>query len=74
MSQPQRKHKRNRAPNSQNSGVIRNIRGFVSAYLQSESGKAALARQPIRVKGDNGQVKMIWRSSAMAHAFQQAIA
>jgi hypothetical protein len=72
MSQPNRKHKRNRAPNSQNS-VIRNIRGFVSAYLQSGSGKAALARQPIRVKGDNGQVKMIWRSSAMAHAFQAAL-
>lgn len=58
-----------------NTGVVRNIRGFVSAYLKSDSGKAALARRPIRVKDrETGKMNDVWRSSQMADAFQQAIA
>lgn len=55
-------------------GKIRNTRAFIAAYLKSEAGQAALKRKPIRVRGEDGQMKMIWRSSQMAEAFQQALA
>lgn len=55
-----------------NTGAIRNIKAFVKSYLGSDSGKAALARQSIRVKNPDGSFTNQWRSAAMAHAFQQA--
>ena len=56
------------------SGTIRNVRAFVASYLKSEAGQSALNRKPIRVRGDDGQMKMIWRSSQIADAFQSALA
>lgn len=52
---------------------VRNLTGFVKGYLKSEPGKAALNRKPIRVKDDEGKFQSVWRSSQMAHAFQQAV-
>lgn len=57
-----------------NTNSIRNTRAFVSSYLKSDSGKAALARTDIRVKNKDGiGFKTIYRSSAMAEAFQTAL-
>ena len=56
-----------------NPGAIRNIKAFVKSYLGSDSGKAALARQSIRVKTPDGAFVNQWRSSAMAHAFEAAL-
>lgn len=53
---------------------IRNIRAFVASYLKSDSGKAALARTDVRIKNKDGiGFKTIYRSSAMAAAFQTAL-
>jgi hypothetical protein len=53
---------------------VRNVRAFVASYLKSDAGKSALNRKPIRVRGEDGQYKHIFRSSQMAEAFQQALA
>lgn len=56
---------------------IRNVKAFVSSYLGSESGKAALNRKPIVInkapKGKKPQWEPVWRNPAMALAFQSAI-
>lgn len=56
-----------------NNQPIRNIRAFLNSYLKSNSGKAALARDDIRVRDNNGRYKTIQRSNAMALAFQAAL-
>lgn len=63
-----------RRPSKNHNDKIRNIRDFVSKYLDSQSGKAALARTDIRVRGEDGEMKTIQRNSAMAGAFQRAVA
>ena len=55
------------------SNTIRNVPAFVKSYLTSDSGKAALSRKPIRAKAADGTFQNVWRSSAMAHAFQQLV-
>lgn len=50
------------------SNTIRNTRAFVKSYLASESGRKALERAPVRINRQH-----IWRSSAMAHAFKEAL-
>lgn len=55
--------------------AIRNTKAFVKSYLNSESGKAALARKDIRVRDkDTGKMVDVRRSNQMAVAFQDAIA
>jgi len=53
---------------------IRNIRAFVTAYLGSKSGQAALNRQPFR-RYDKQKRKFVdvYQSNAMALAFQKAV-
>lgn len=63
-------HKKNQG---QRNDKIRNVRAFVSAYLKSDAGKAALNRGPIRVRDEDGKFKTVFRTSQMAEAFQQAI-
>lgn len=65
---------RSRKQRPSGDGKIRNVRNFVSAYLASESGRAALNRRSIQIRQDDGKRKDVWRSSAMAHAFQEAVA
>lgn len=60
-----------------NSNKIRNVRAFVSSYLGSDSGKAALRRKPfvVRKQQSNGKAQWepVWRNPAMAIAFQNAL-
>ena len=58
--------------NKQNQKV-RNVRAFVSAYLGSKSGQAALNRRPIRKRGEDGNFVQVWRNPAIAHAFKEAL-
>lgn len=54
----------------QNTGKIRNLKGFISSYLSSKTGTTVLDRKPHHVYG-KGQV---WATSQMANAFKQSIA
>lgn len=54
----------------QNTGKIRNLKGFISSYLSSKTGTTVLDRKPYHVYG-KGQV---WATSQMANAFKQSIA
>ena len=56
-----------------NNQPIRNARAFIASYLKSKSGIAALARDDIRVRDNNGKYKTVNRSSAMAQAFKAAL-
>jgi len=44
---------------------VRNLKAFLNSYLQSEAGRSALRRGPRREK---------WGNSALAVAFQKAVA
>ena len=57
---------------SKNNNTIRNLRAFLTAYLSSESGKAALRRSPTFTR-EGKKTTPVWRSSAMAQAFKQAL-
>jgi hypothetical protein len=52
-----------------NDNKIRNLKGFITSYLDSKAGQSALQRRPFHVQG-KGQV---WQSAAMATAFQTAL-
>lgn len=59
---------------SQQNKPIRNVRSFVRAYLNSNSGQAALARKDIRVFDKNTKRHVtVNRNNQMATAFQQAL-
>jgi hypothetical protein len=55
------------------SGTVRNLRSFLAAYFNSESGKQALKRQPRFYRDKQGRGNMDFANSAMATAFKQAL-
>lgn len=63
----------NKKTNPQRGGKVRNIRAFVKAYLNSESGRKDLARRPVRI-GKGRDAVLQWRNPEIAFAFSKAVA